>query len=292
MPIPTVDDVDRIKSIKDPVNRNLQITNCYWELSHSFKTRTGMIANWCTFATWASKQAGVTIRGEDLERTIENALRKEPEIQEILSLIPKYSQQLDDRKTNDHIHEIALKKVIKSAVQRGGDAVARGNRKVFEEIGHDFARFLATCLQDENYNQVTIDEFCKKLTPGPPPDGKDYLDKAFRDYYSSFYETDPNKKDEMRLLASVQIGFHEQSRLQPEITESLNAGLVNPQYVIDEVTDIKVRSNNLFGKVMYFIQWLVGKTNLFKKAIESLVNAAEKHIRKIITKEMMTITFP
>jgi hypothetical protein len=28
--------------------------------------RLGPCANWCTFATWASRQAGQTIRGEDL----------------------------------------------------------------------------------------------------------------------------------------------------------------------------------------------------------------------------------
>jgi hypothetical protein len=34
----------------------------------------GLAANWCTFATWASKQAGRTIRREDLERAIEDEL--------------------------------------------------------------------------------------------------------------------------------------------------------------------------------------------------------------------------
>jgi len=41
--------------------RNLRITQCYSALAGA--------ANWCSFATWVSKQAGQTIRGEDLLET-------------------------------------------------------------------------------------------------------------------------------------------------------------------------------------------------------------------------------
>jgi hypothetical protein len=54
-PIPTVDDVERIAAIADPVIRNLRITQCYHELAVTMAARTGTGANWCTFATWASK---------------------------------------------------------------------------------------------------------------------------------------------------------------------------------------------------------------------------------------------
>jgi len=289
---PTVDEIIRITALTDPINRNLQITACYWDLSIAFAARTGIVANWCTFATWASKQAGVTIRGEDMRRTIEAALKKEPEIQNRLTLISLHSKKIGSGEVNDHIHESALAKLVKSATERAGDAVARGNRKVYEEIGREFARFIATCTKDEVYNQTTIDDFCKKLTPGPPPDGQDYLCKAFKRYYQSFYETDPKKIAQLRLLANIEIGYHEQARLQPEIAESLNAGLVNPQHVRDFVSDLQVNSKTIWGKIIYFIQWLIGNTNLFKEQIDKLVLAAEKHIRKIITKELMTLTFP
>ena len=289
---PTVDEIIRITALTDPVNRNLQITACYWDLSSAFATRTGIMANWCTFATWASKQAGVTIRGEDMGRTIEAALKKEPEIQRILSLISLHAKKIGSEEVNDHIHESALAKLIKSASERASDAVARGNRKVYEEIGREFARFMATCTKDEVYKQSTIDDFCSKLTPGPPPEGQDFLCKAFTRYYQTYFETDPKKIAQLRFLANIEIGYHEQTRLQPEIAEALNAGLVNPQHVRDFVSDLQVNSKSIFGKIIYFIQWLIGNTDLFKKAIDSLVLAAEKHIRRVITKEMMTLTFP
>ena len=78
--MPTVADVDRIAALADPVLRNLQITQCYCELSRAFAARTGGApANWCTFATWASKQAGQTIRKEDLARTFERLFAESPE---------------------------------------------------------------------------------------------------------------------------------------------------------------------------------------------------------------------
>src|SRR5919197_4521255 len=61
----TPEEVARIAARTDPVIRNLQITECYSRLAAAVADgRPG--ANWCTFATWASRQAGSTIRGEDL----------------------------------------------------------------------------------------------------------------------------------------------------------------------------------------------------------------------------------
>jgi hypothetical protein len=66
--VPTVAEVERIAGLADPAIRNLQITQCYHELALGLAQRTGGGANWCAFATWASKQAGQTIRKADLFR--------------------------------------------------------------------------------------------------------------------------------------------------------------------------------------------------------------------------------
>ena len=288
----TVEEIKRVSALANPVNRNLQITNCYCELSGLFAKRTGIVANWCTFATWASKQAGVTIRGEDIRRTLEETLRKEPEIQQILSLISLRSKKLGSGEVHENIPETVFGKVIRSATQHAGDAVARGNKKVFEEIGYEFARFIATCPADEVYKESTINDFCKALKPGPPPDGQDYLCKAFTCYYKAFFETDSKKRDELYFLANIEIGFHEQTRLQPEIAESLDAGLVDAKYIKDQVSEILLKSKNIFGKLLYFFNWLTGKRGLLNKAIDSLVAAVEKHTRRIITEHLMMLSLP
>jgi hypothetical protein len=59
--VPAVSDVEAICAIPDPIVRNLRITQAYGEMSRALSARTGPGANWCTFATWASKQAGQTI---------------------------------------------------------------------------------------------------------------------------------------------------------------------------------------------------------------------------------------
>src|SRR3954465_13718197 len=63
-------EIMRVCTIANPVIRNLEITHCYARLSEAVVQRTGPRANWCTFATWASRQAGRTIRSEDLGDTL------------------------------------------------------------------------------------------------------------------------------------------------------------------------------------------------------------------------------
>src|SRR5258705_3501994 len=70
--IPALSEVGQIAALADPVVRNLQITQCYHELALVLAERTGPSANWCTFATWASNQAGVTIRKEDLAQALKS----------------------------------------------------------------------------------------------------------------------------------------------------------------------------------------------------------------------------
>ena len=67
---PTPAEIDEIVAMNDPVLRNLRITEAYHRLALAFPCpRPG--ANWCAFAVWASRQAGRTIRGEDLMRALE-----------------------------------------------------------------------------------------------------------------------------------------------------------------------------------------------------------------------------
>lgn len=290
--LPTEQEVNRISTLMDPVNRNLQITACYKELSSSFAVRTGLVANWCTFATWASRQAGVTIRKEDLKHKMEEILTGDPAIKTILDLINIYSKQLSTGNIHQSIHLEALHRMIESAANKASDAVARGNKKVFEEIGLEFARFIHTCLKDEPYNEATITSFCSALRPGLPPDGQHYLSNAFTRYYKAFYENIPKKQDELILMANIEIGLHEQTRLQPEIAASLNAAMIDQTQLTKFITDLLVHHSNMKGKIFYFFQWITGRTSLLKKAINQLANLGQSRLRIILTKHMMMLTLP
>ncbi|MGZ5246324.1 MAG: hypothetical protein ACXWV5_04670 [Flavitalea sp.] len=288
---PSVQQINDIVLSNNLINRNLQITQSYSELSNAMSRRTGQTSNWCTFATWASKQAGVTIRGEDLRRKLLEELSNDPEIKSLLNLLLIYARQ-SGTGTANNIHLIALQKMIATAQQNAGDAVSRGNKKVFEEIGKEFARFIATCLNDEKYDESSITNFRKDLRQGQPPSGQDYLAKAFTYYYRAIFETDIKSRQELFLLANILIGYHEQARLQPEIAESMNAAKIDAEKLKLHLTDILVRDKTAKGKVTYFFSWLSGKTNLFKRAVDSLVVHAESKMRKVITKNLMTLYLP
>ena len=89
-------EIDTIGACPHPVLRNLRITQAYYELSTATARRIGSTANWCTFATWASKQAGQSIRGDDLGRKIEDTFVRSDAVQLTVDRI----RDLEDR----HLH--------------------------------------------------------------------------------------------------------------------------------------------------------------------------------------------
>jgi hypothetical protein len=97
-------DIEQISQLENNVIRNFHITQRYHELSKILAERTDGIFNWCTFATWASKQAGRTIRKEDLGHRLETILGKDlvppPDLQqlshpELLALLLKIDPTID-----------------------------------------------------------------------------------------------------------------------------------------------------------------------------------------------------
>src|SRR4029077_16685053 len=63
--------------------------------------------------------------------------------------------------------------------------------------------------------------FKDRLQDGDPPEGQGLLRLAFESYQQQ--TTDPGQRAQSLLLANLQIGFHEQIRLQPEIREAMTA---------------------------------------------------------------------
>jgi hypothetical protein len=289
---PSAREVDKIALLTNSVLRNLQITQCYCELSTVFSERMKQGVNWCTFATWASKQAGQTIRQEDLQRNLEALLKNEPEIEDGLFVIATLAKAQGAKQYSEHLRQTTIGILVETAATRASDAVSRGNKKVFEEIAREFALFNSTCLNDIVYNQSQIDNFCSHLKPGLPPDGQEFLQKGFRCYYSALFEQDEKKKTELNFLANLQVGWHEQNRLQPEITEALNASMIDVQHVKNRLLEKLFSGTGFWTKLRLFFQRLFGKTDLLDKAIESLAERLQHHLRVILTAQLMTLTLP
>ena len=94
------------------------------------------------------------------------------------------------------------------------DAVARGNRKVFAEIGLEFARYLA----------LDFDAFMAGCT-----------DPELRQAFAHLEAGRTAGEAELIVLANLEIGLHEQTRLQPEIREALDAALASEQGLLKRI---------------------------------------------------------
>jgi hypothetical protein len=284
---PTTDDVDRIAAIDDPIVRNLRITDCYARLSTAVAERTGSCSNWCTFATWASRQAGATIRGEDLLDTLRRRLRLPSDRQHPIRSMWRGLLRRGVFQPSSRLGRIV--RAIHTpfdAFEATSDAVARGNLKVFAEIGLAFAGWLNICPADATIHSAAFTRFLNTLRPGEPPDGQIHLQQAFTAYQRQRIESDPKRRAELVALGNLLIGLHEQSRLQPEILASLNTPLTTAR-------DLRERLVRLFpGGAIWraFVQLILAPA--LTPVASPIRRYAERLSREVITECLMVLSLP
>jgi hypothetical protein len=290
---PTADEVEAICRAPDPVLRNLLITQAYSELSRSLAARTGPGANWCTFATWASKQAGQTIRQEDLARRIEDDLGRSEAVGVAVMRIGDFLRSVG-RAADGHRIARAIREAVSPtrALARAGDAVARGNLKVFEEVGREFARFLALLGTAEPVAPAAVDRFCDGLRPGDPPDGQAALRAAFAGYHRALATPGAKARAEGLLLANLRIGLHEQTRLQPEILEALNAPAVDPRELRERLIEGLLADAPWAAWVRIHLARGRGRLGLLDEACRRLADALRSAVREAVTEKLTTLALP
>lgn len=291
--VPTIADVDRITALADPVIRNLRITQCYHELSAVHAGRCSPGANWCTFATWASRQAGETIRREDLARTIERLTGSGSLAERAARRLAAVARRFGSRLQSDEILKILWELADpEAALERMSAAVARGNRKVFEEIGREFARFFTVCLNDAGFDAARIEEFRGALRDGEPPEGQGYLRRAFSHYYRALFTSDDKERAELLFMANIEVGFHEQTRLQPEIAAALNAAVMDPTAFAERLIAAIFPHGGLLVAGRRLLMGLTGRPTPLQVAINVFVAAVRQELRLIITDHLMTFELP
>jgi len=217
-PIVTLEEIARITEEANPVLRNLRITQCYHDLSTEIARviDTGN-ANWCTFATWASRTAGISIRDQELPRVLLHLLRDEarlrPRVGRLFTWIYRHTAA-----------KVDLLQQARNTIQHVSEEVADGNRKVFAELAPLFARFVGAMASPATERASRLQAFLADLRPGPSDrDGQDVLRRAFSNYAPAAGETDAGTRAQLMLLANCQIGLHEQTRLQDDIKGAMDA---------------------------------------------------------------------
>ncbi|MEU7478286.1 hypothetical protein AB0A63_20040 [Lentzea sp. NPDC042327] len=287
---PVVGEVERICAHADPVVRNLQITHCYHRLSRALAARTGGGANWCTFAVWASKQVGQSIRQEDLARTVERLLKASPEVAAGVDLVVRGLRRGVPREVLEHAHGVVRQAVLTTArLDDVSAAAARGNLKVFEEVAREFARFLAGFSGGAD---EPIGEFRDSLRSGEPPEGQRYLRQAFGRYHRAMTTDDPKQRAELLLLANIEVGLHEQTRLQPEIAAAMQAPVVDPRELERRLFELLLPGNRVVRWLRKAVLFVLGRRTVVRIATEQLADQARAVVRRAVTRHLMTLALP
>ena len=283
---PSETEVAQIAELANAALRNRQITEAYWKLSAEVARRISGHANWCTFATWASLQAGVTIRHEDLVNVLRERLRQSWKIGAFEAWLIDLLEEI-----NLDVLQLVVDSVSDlGPLKRCSEAVGDGNRKVFEEIGLQFARWLT---QFPNIHSVTgseMEAFSSKLTAGPPPQGQDLLRQAFDNYRAASLAQDPKERAELMLLANLRIGYHEQVRLQPDIQAALDGAFIEPSDLAALLMPVLSQHPNKAARAINIV-WPFGESPL-EKVTWALAQNVQLEMRKLITENLMSLWLP
>ena len=288
-PPPTSIEVSRIAALDDPIARNQQITQAYHEMAVATVRLLPGGANWCAFATWASRQAGQSIRREDLRRTLERLLRESAEVEAAAGALEGHAAAAGGPESLAGA-VAAVREALSpaAAFDRAAAAVARGNLKVFAEIGRAFADYLAL-FDDGPPDAAALAAFLEQLRPGEPPEGQDYLRRAFA-HMNDAMAASGRERAELLLLANVEIGFHEQTRLQPEIRAAMDAPVYEPAELRRRL--LAELFPNPVARLRLATLRLAGQAAPLLAARDRLADEAQRLGRLAITEVMMTLELP
>ena len=119
--------------------RNLWITTAYHDFAVGMARIVGPAnVSWPAFATWASKTAGASIRGEVLPGRIQDVLNRSWPYRRAVGLVKA-------RLSGTRIDiDVDIFKAVQEAVAAVSPQIASGNLSVFQELGPLFARMVAT----------------------------------------------------------------------------------------------------------------------------------------------------
>lgn len=287
--VPAEQDTARIAAVEDVIVRNLLITQCYHELAVALQRRTGTGANWCAFATWASKQAGRTIRREDLRDALRLRLRESSELAGPMEAVVGALRDVRPVRDAASLADIVLRALESAAAfDRASAAVAEGNLKVFAEIGREFARFVAI-IGEQGDGGAAYDAFRAALRQGPPPDGQQLLRDAFDACRASLTAPDPAARAQHLFHANLLVGLHEQTRLQPQIASALNAAFDTGAVRAGLLNELLPGP---WLRIRHRVAALFGRRPPLDVAIDRLLAGVQRELRRIITANAMTLRFP
>jgi hypothetical protein len=202
-----VDSVDRIAGMSDAIVRNHAITIGYWHLGRSLARVLGSEhANWCTWATWASRTVGHALDPREHPLLVVERTQRWPRwLRRFMFAIARASRSVLN--------------------PRMAPAIARGNQEIFAEIGVHFAALVDLVDRDGVPTPESITAFIDSVElavePGSFAAGfADQHRRGLRAYLEAVGERDAVRRAELILLGNLLMAEYEQARLQPWIDEA------------------------------------------------------------------------
>ena len=274
----TLDDalaeISRITRIGNAPLRNLFITQAYCELSSALAKVMGTgHANWSSFATWASKTAGRSIRGEDVPAELVAVLRDKAQLdRHLAALRSRLPALLRLRVTLD------ASQVVNAIIAEVSKQVADGNLKVFAELAPLFARFHHTFSDPRWRTPQELEAFLARLRTGSAANGgQDSLKLAFTSYFAAASATSSKERAELVLYGNLLIGLHEQTRLQPNIKAAIDAPF-----------SAEVHRRLSAGTI-----WAIpGLHTLFTRQLALVFQGIQEPWERAVTRHMMRLALP
>ena len=216
-------DIAKISTLQDAVLRNLYITQRYHDLSGALaETIGGPNVNWSTFATWASKTAGQSIRNEEVPPFVADLVGDAED--DAMHRLGKIATVIDAIVPTTGFHASFLLAPVKETLGTVSKSIGDGNLKVFAELAPLFVQFVETMRSTSPPTDAVLSGFIETLDPNPTAKGgQSMLRLAFTNYYQAILEPNDVEKARLMLAGNCQIGVHEQTRLQPQIAEAMDA---------------------------------------------------------------------
>jgi hypothetical protein len=211
-----------IAGLSDPVVRNLCITQRYHELAVGIRDAgLGRDATWCAFAVWASKTAGATIRGEVFPTRVKALIGANGATENIF------------RRFNHGIEEWAIRRLSHEHIARAVDSVTAdvskhvgdGNLLVFAELAPLFTALQDACRTSPSTPEQLSRAMARTLSAISERGDTNDVAAAFSAYGEA--QCSQAGRPALVLQANTLAVAHEQRRLQPAISEALNAPITD-----------------------------------------------------------------
>jgi hypothetical protein len=278
MTLPT--DIAKISGMKEPVLRNLYITQRYHDLSQALSgVIGGPDVNWSTFATWASKTAGQSIRNEEVPPFVSELVSDSED--DVMHPFGKIESAIQAVVPTTGFHASFLLGPIEETLRTVSASIGEGNLKVFAELAPLFVGYVESMQATPRAESFA--KFLEGLDPRPVQDGgQELLRFAFNDYFKAAAEPDVIEKARLVLLGNVRIGLHEQTRLQPQIEKAMDAP-------IDDVLRAHLHGSLGTGAGKGLLQRLVDDV---ERPLKHLTDVVKDLWERIATRYLMTLALP